>query len=44
MDWSYLEVFGTLVGLIYLWLEYKASIYLWIVSIIMPAINLFVYF
>ncbi len=41
---NYLEIFGTLVGLVYLWLEYKASIYLWIAGIIMPAIYLFVYY
>jgi nicotinamide mononucleotide transporter len=41
---NYLEVFGTLVGLAYLWLEYKASIYLWIASIIMPAIYIIVYY
>ena len=39
-----LEVIGTIVGLVYLWLEYKASIYLWIASIIMPAIYIFVYY
>ena len=39
-----LEIIGTLVGLIYLWLEYKASIYLWIAGIIMPAIYIFVYY
>ena len=39
-----LEVLGTLVGLIYLWLEYRASIYLWITSVIMPAIYIFVYY
>ena len=39
-----LELFGTLVGILYLWLEYRASIYLWIVSVIMPAIYLFVYY
>jgi len=39
-----LEIFGTVVGLIYLWLEYRASIYLWIVSIIMPAIYIFIYY
>lgn len=39
-----LEIIGTLVGLVYLWLEYKASIYLWIAGIIMPAIYLFVYY
>ena len=39
-----LEIIGTLVGLVYLWLEYKASIHLWIASIVMPAIYLFVYY
>lgn len=39
-----LEITGVAVGLIYLWLEYRASIYLWIASIIMPAIYLFVYY
>lgn len=39
-----LEVIGTIVGLVYLWFEYKASIYLWIASIIMPAIYIFVYY
>lgn len=39
-----LEIIGTLVGLVYLWLEYKASIWLWIASIIMPAIYIFVYY
>ncbi|AVM52834.1 nicotinamide mononucleotide transporter [Bacteroides zoogleoformans] len=39
-----LEIAGTLVGLLYLWLEYRASIYLWIAGIIMPAIYLFVYY
>ena len=41
---EYLEIFGTIVGLVYLWLEYRASIYLWIASIIMPAIYIFVYY
>lgn len=41
---NYLELFGTLVGLVYLALEYRASIYLWPVSIIMPAIYLVVYY
>ncbi len=39
-----LELIGTIVGLIYLWLEYKASIYLWITGIIMPTIYLFIYY
>lgn len=41
---NYLEITGALVGLIYLWLEYRASIYLWIAGIIMPAIYIFVYY
>lgn len=41
---QYIEILGTIVGLAYLWLEYKASIYLWIAGIIMPAIYLFVYY
>ena len=39
-----LELIGTIVGIIYLWLEYKASIHLWIAGIIMPAIYIFVYY
>lgn len=38
-----LDLLGTLVGLVYIYQEYKASIYLWITGIIMPAIYIFVY-
>ena len=41
---NYLELTGTLVGLIYLWLEYRASIWLWLAGFIMPAIYVFVYY
>ncbi len=41
---NYLEIIGTLVGLVYLWLEYRASIHLWITGMVMPAIYLFVYY
>lgn len=41
---NYLEIIGTLIGLLYLYLEYRASIYLWVAGIIMPAIYLFVYY
>ena len=40
----FLEILGVITGVIYLWLEYRASIYLWIASIIMPAIYIFVYY
>ena len=41
---DYLEALGAAVGLLYLWLEYKASIYVWVTGIIMPAIYIFVYY
>ena len=40
----FLEILGVITGVIYLWLEYRASIYLWIAGIIMPAIYLSVYY
>ena len=39
-----LDILGFAVGLVYLWLEYKASIWLWLASIVMPAIDLFLYY
>ncbi len=44
MSLSLLEILGTLTGLVYLWLEYKASIHLWVVGVIMPAIYIVVYY
>ena len=41
---NYLETIGTAVGLAYLWLEYRASIWLWLAGIVMPAIYIFVYY
>ncbi len=40
----YIEILGAIVGIVYLWLEYKANIYLWLVSIIMPAIYLYIFY
>ena len=39
-----LEWIGAVVGLAYIWFEYRASIWLWLVGIIMPAIYIFVYY
>ena len=40
MDWSLiLQIVGTTLGLLYLWLEYKANIWLWAVSAIMPMVH-----
>lgn len=34
-----LQIIGTLLGLLYLWLEYKANIWVWIVGAIMPMVH-----
>lgn len=44
MNLNTLELLGALVGLVYLWLEYRASIYLWLAGIVMPAIYIVVYY
>ena len=41
---NYLEIAGVIVGLLYLYLEYHANVWLWIVGVIMPAIYIFVYY
>ncbi len=38
-----LDLFGTIIGLVYIYQEYKASIWLWITGIIMPVVYMFVY-
>lgn len=39
----WLDIFTTLLGLLYIWLEYRAHIALWLVSIIMPAMDIWLY-
>ena len=39
-----LQIVGTILGLLYLWLEYKANIWLWIVGAIMPVVHGVLYF
>ena len=39
----WLDIFTTILGFIYIWLEYKAHIGLWLVSIIMPAMDVWLY-
>lgn len=41
---NYLEIAGALIGLLYLWLEYRVSIWLWAAGVIMPAIYIVVYY
>ena len=40
----WLDILTTLLGLIYILLEYRASITLWIVGIIMPALDIYLYY
>ncbi len=45
IDWiRVIDITGLVLGLIYLWLEYRASIWLWAVSIIMPIVHSYLYF
>lgn len=40
MDWSLvLQIVGTALGFLYLWLEYKANIWLWVVGALMPMVH-----
>ena len=34
-----LQIIGLILGLLYLWLEYKANIWLWLIGIIMPIVH-----
>lgn len=45
MDWKLiLQIMGVVLGLLYLYLEYRANIWLWVVGIIMPLIHGTLYF
>ena len=39
-----IDIFTTLLGLLYIALEYRASIYLWLVGIVMPALDVWLYY
>ena len=39
-----LDIFTTLLGFLYILLEYKAHIAVWIVGIIMPALDVYLYY
>ena len=39
----WLDLLTTILGLLYIWLEYRASIALWMVGIIMPALDIVLY-
>ncbi len=45
MEWKLiLQVVGVVLGLLYLWLEYRADIRLWIVGLIMPIVHGVLYY
>ena len=39
----WLDILTTILGLFYIWLEYRASIWLWLFGIIMPALDIYLY-
>ncbi|MGI6074035.1 MAG: nicotinamide riboside transporter PnuC [Fermentimonas sp.] len=39
-----LEIFGAIIGLLYLYLEYKASRWLWPVGVVMPVIYVWIFY
>ena len=41
IDW--LDITTTILGLIYIWLEYRAHIALWVIGIVMPALDVVLY-
>jgi len=38
-----LDIFTTVLGLIYIWLEYRAHVALWVIGIIMPGLDIILY-
>ena len=45
MDWKLaLQIVGIVLGLLYLWLEYRANVWLWVVGMIMPLVHGALYF
>lgn len=43
MNLLYLDIITTILGLLYIYLEYRAHIALWVVGIIMPALDVLLY-
>ena len=43
MELHWLDILTTILGLIYIWLEYRAHIALWVIGIVMPALDIYLY-
>lgn len=43
MSLGWLDLFTTVLGLLYIWLEYRVNIWLWVVGIVMPALDIVLY-
>ena len=41
---EYIEIAGAVIGLLYLYLEYRASVYLWPVGVVMPLFYIYIFF
>ena len=41
---QYLDLFVSLLGILYLWWEYRAHWMVWVAGIVMPAIDLYLYY
>jgi nicotinamide mononucleotide transporter len=41
---DYFEIFAATVGLLYIWLEYRASVWLWLVGIILPLCYIYIFY
>ncbi|MDE6285447.1 MAG: nicotinamide mononucleotide transporter family protein, partial [Muribaculaceae bacterium] len=44
MTFNPLEILGLAVGLLYLWWEYHANPRMWLASVVMPAISMWIYY
>ncbi len=44
METMILQITGVVLGLLYIWLEYKVNIWMWIVGILMPIVQGFLYY
>jgi nicotinamide mononucleotide transporter len=41
---DYLDILTTILGLLYIWLEYRAHAALWVIGIVMPALDVVLYY